>query len=292
MRSVPAAGAVLSLGELATGPAAADANDVQLGGFSDGLDGWTTTGGTNLARVGEDEMPAAVRVGTHALGVEVDRDLHPMIENERRVKEADLVNHPYLLAHVLGYAEESDSDMIFKFRLHHTHAPADGRDGGGRGGGGGKDVLVAESAQQTVAQLHPQYVRWDLSTLDEGVRRTANRLEIVWYLEEHPPDDDHRGRARGDFDYRGLVAVDDVRLSDDVGGEEARASQEKQMSLHREHGMVVERTFEERTEDRERGTLVFVDGTEVPYSFEVLDGDRFRYAIDGETFLLGGGDDE
>jgi len=56
--------------------------------------------------------------------------------------------------------------------------------------------------------------------------------------------------------------------------------------------MIVDRRFEERREGFERGTLVFVDGTEIPYSFEVLNDGRFKYTIDGEAFELGGEDDE
>lgn len=288
LKSVPAAGVFLTFGGIATGRSARaeDSNDNQLGEFSDGLDGWRTTGGNGLTRVGEDEIPAAVRVGTHALGVEVNGDLHPMIENKKRVREADFVDHPYLLAHVLGYAEETDSDMVFRFRLLHTDTSADGQGSGN--GGGGNDLIVEESDEQQVAQLDPHHLRWDLRDLDKDVLETANRLEIVWYLEDHEPERGHRGRARGKFDYRGLVTFDDIRVTDDAAEAEARASQAKRQALHRAHGMVVERTFEERAEDVERGTLVFVDGTEVSYSFEVLGDDRFRYMIDGETFEFGG----
>lgn len=288
MKSISAAGALMSLDELAIEQAIAAKNsdDVQLGKFSDGFDGWTTTGNNSLTRISKDEMPTAVQAGTHTLGVEIDGDLHPAIGNKKRVKKADFANHPYVMAHVLGYAEETDSDMVFTFRLHHTHTPAGGQDDGG------KDVLVEESDEQTVGQFNPQYIRWDLSNFDEEVLRSANRLEIVWYLEEYPPKNGHSGQNRGDFDYQGLVAVDDIRLTDDVASEKTQASQEKRMSLHREHGTIVDRTFEKRTEDAESGTLVYADGSEVPYSFEVLDDGQFRYTIDGETFLLGGGDDE
>lgn len=288
LRSFPAAGATLAFGHLATDGtvSAEDGDTVQLGEFSDGLDGWTTTGSNELTRVAEDELPTAVQVGTHALGVEIDGDLRPLIENRKRVKGADFAGHPYLLAHVLGYAEETNSDVVFRFRLHHTDAPPDEK--GQKGGDGGKDALVVESDEQAVAQLEPQHLRWDLRDLDDDALETAKRLELVWYLADHEPEEGKRGRARGDFRYRGMVAVDDVRLTDDVAGAEARASQEKRMALHRAHGMVVERSFEERTVDLERGSLVFADGAEVAYELEVLDDGQFRYTIDGETFLLGG----
>ena len=320
LKSVPAAGAYLALSELAASPAAASTGDSppQLGEFSDGLDGWTTTGGNELTRVDDEEMPIAVKAGTHALAVEVNGDLHPMIENKKHVRGTDFTGTSHLVAHVVGFAEETDSDMVFRFRLHHTNAPPDGagngNDGGnsdrgndrgnsnsggngnenaggngnGGGNGGSKDVLVAESEAMRVAQLDSQYLRWDLRELDGEVLETANRLEIVWYLDDHEPDRGHRGRANGEFEYHGVVAVDDIRLTDDTAREEAKASREKKRSLHREHGMIVERRFEERTAELERGVLVFGDGTEIPFEFEVLDDGTFRYTVEGETFHLGG----
>lgn len=290
LRSVPATGAYLALGNFASGQAVAEESHrsgiAYLGEFSNGVDGWKTTGGNKLTRVSEDEMPVGVQVGSHALRVDIDGDLHPMIENKKEVKEADFVEHPYLLAHVAGFAEETDSEMVFRFRLHHTAAPSDGQDNGKHSGGSGKGVLVEVSDEQKVAQLHPQHLRWDLTNLDEEILETTKRLEIVWYLEDHPPERGHRGRDNGD--YTGFAVFDDIRLTNDVTGGEAKASQDKKLALHRKHGMVVERTYEERTEELERGTLVFGDGTEIPFTFEVLDGGRFLYTIDGESFLLGG----
>ena len=304
LKSVPAAGAYLALSELAASPAAASTDDSppQLGEFSDGLDGWTTTGGNDLTRVDDEEMPIAVKAGTHALAVEVNGDLHPMIKNKTRVQGIDFAGSSYLLAHVVGFAEGTDSEMVFRFRLHHTDTPAegkgnrnggDGKRGNGNGENGGndggrKDVLVAESDEMRVAQLDAKYLRWDLGDLDDGVLETANRLEIVWYLADHEPDRGHRGRANGEFEYHGVVVFDDIRLTDDTSREEAKASREKKRSLHRQHGMIVERRFEERTPELEHGTLVFGDGTEISFVFEVLDDGTFRYTVDGETFHLGG----
>jgi hypothetical protein len=73
-----------------------------------------------------------------------------------------------------------------------------------------------------------------------------------------------------------------------VVNEESRKRQKK-TDLHREHGAIVDRTFDDREERFERGTLVFSDGHTVAYSFEVLGPDRFEYTVDGETFELGGG---
>lgn len=95
LKSVPMVGASLALGDLATGQAVAaeNGNGVHLGEFSDGLDGWTTTGSNDLVRVDEEEMPRAVQVGTHALAVEINGDLQPMIENQKQVKDANFIEH-------------------------------------------------------------------------------------------------------------------------------------------------------------------------------------------------------
>lgn len=295
LKSAPAVSGFLLLGELATGRTAAseDASVVHLGEFSDGLDGWTTNGGNDLSRVSEEEMPAAVRAGTHALSVRIDGDRHPMIENEKKVKKANVAEHPYLLAHVFGYAEDTSSDLMFKFRLHHTATPTDGRgngngNSGGNGGrGSGKDVLVEESDEQTVSQINPSQIKWNLTDLDDEILETAKRLEITWYLKDQPAEGGPRGRNKGDFDYRGRLALDDIRLTDDVSGGEILASQEKTRDLHRKHGMIAERTFEKRGENMISGTFVFVDGTEVPVAVEKVD-EQVRYTIDGESFFLGG----
>ncbi|WP_141465614.1 hypothetical protein [Salinadaptatus halalkaliphilus] len=146
---------------------------------------------------------------------------------------------------------------------------------------------VEESTEKTVSQLTPTRLRWDLSDLDDDILESAWLLEIVWYLEDHPPwyhrlDTDRR------FEYEGLVAFDDIRLTDDKSESESAASRTKQRKLHRNHGAVVNRTLEEHGEDFEAGTVEFADGAEVSYTFEVLGDGQFRYTIDGEAFDLGG----
>lgn len=299
----------MAIGGVAAGRTGTGEDTTYLGRFDDGLDGWKTTGGNELSRVSDEEMPVAVTAGEYALAVEVRGDRHPLIENVRRVKNADFDERPYLLTHVIGIAEETDSDLVFRYRLHHTASPEEGDgssdtgeddstgDGGsqggsgpgdGGGGSGGKDVLVEESEERRIPQLRPQHLRWNLGDVDEAKLESAKRLEIAWYLADHPPDRNQRGHARGDFEYHGTVAFDGIRLTADVAGAEALASRDKKLELHRRHGMLLERNVEERREGHVRGTLVFGDGAEIPYEFEVLAEGRFRYTIDGETFALGG----
>jgi F0F1-type ATP synthase membrane subunit c/vacuolar-type H+-ATPase subunit K len=262
-----------------------------LGDFETGLDGWKTNGGNRLSRVTSDEVPAGVRRGEHALAVEVNGDLFPMIENEKRVKDADFTNDPYLGMHVLAVAEETDSDLVFRFRLHYTPAGGDdsaGKKKGKRGGSrGSKDVNVEESDPIVVPQLRSRMVQWDMTDLSTDALANANRLEIVWYLADHEPAGGHRGKAKGGFDYRGLVAFDDIRTAASEPVSEALKSHQKRMDLHRDHGMIVERVFQEQTETLERGQLTYADGFTTTYAFEILSEDRFEYTIDGETFVIG-----
>ncbi|EMA14662.1 hypothetical protein [Haloarcula amylolytica] len=128
-----------------------------------------------------------------------------------------------------------------------------------------------------------------MTDLPAETLQTAKRLEIVWYLEDHEPKGGHRGRTKGDFDYQGVVVFDDIRLSDAPPLDETQRQHRKKQDLNREHGMIVDRVFAERSATYERGTVVYADGTEIPYEFEVFDDGTYRYTIDGETFEFGGG---
>lgn len=264
----------------------ASAGTTVLGDFEEGLDGWTTTGPNDLERVTETAVPTGVAAGEHALAVEIDGDSHPVVVNRRRVREADFVRTPHLRLHVLAQADGTDSDLLFRFRLHHA-GDADRGDGGGRNRGRGKEENVVESAWKRVAQLRPQKLQWDTSDVPDSIRERAKRLEIAWYLEDHAPADGHHGRNHGG-DYEGFVVLDDVRLFEADPTSETRRRNRKKRALHRDHGMITDREFEERREGYERGTLTFVDGTTVPYTFEVLEDGRFEYTVDGERFEIGG----
>jgi len=296
------------VGGLGTVPSAAGANGRQnsgdgesnddgviLGEFRNGLDGWTTTGATKLERVNEGDVPAGVSRGEHALAVEIDGDMYPMIENRRRVKDADFLAHPHLSIHVLAQADETDSDLLARVRLHHSAADKNRSDGSNSKrsrSSRSKNENVVESEWKSVSQLRPQRLHWDMSDHAEEILKQAKRLEVVWYLEDHEPEGGHRGQNRGEFDYQGFTIFDDIRLFESAPMSDTQHSQNKKRDLHRDHGMIVDRRFEERREGFERGTLVFVDGAEIPYSFEVLNDGRFNYTIDGEAFELGGEDDE
>lgn len=156
-------------------------NAVKLGDFETGMDGWTTNGGNKQRRITDGQIPAGVVNGRHGLVVEVTGDLFPMIENQRRVKNANFQDNPYLRMHVLTQAQETDSDLVFQFRLHHTSNGGKKRGSGGskkRSKGhstsGSKDVNVEESALTTVPQFTPREIQWDMSDLSSDVLSTEN----------------------------------------------------------------------------------------------------------------------
>ena len=162
----------------------------QLGSFENGLDGWTTTGSNSLSRVDGNQQPAAITEGSYALDATVDSDSEPSIENQQLVQNADFENNPCLLADVLPTSvKNSDSAVTFRFRYHHS-------DPGG----------VEESHEMTVRQQYGCQICWDMSNLSATKLANPDRLEVVWYPEEHPPS--------SGFDYDGRVIIDNIHLSD------------------------------------------------------------------------------
>lgn len=283
--------AATTLGSLLPAQVEARPGDVTLlGGFEDGRDGWTTNGGNRLTVVTDEDVPAGVTQGTNALKATVRGDPYPMIENEARVKRANFADRPYLLADVLGgQVSDTESDITFKFRYHHRATPADGKTGnGGEGGRQQKSVLVEESEEMTVSPVLPTQLHWDMSDLDDEALANPERLEIVWYPTDHPPNGGPRGRGGG-FDYRGHVVFDNVRLTDSVDELSVSAIRTTVQNAKLEHGQLTETVVESRSESVEAGEFVFSDGTTLPYEFEQRGDDRFAYTIDGDTFKLGGG---
>jgi hypothetical protein len=269
-----------------------DGDTVVLGDFEDGLDGWRTNGGNELEQITDEDVPAGVTSGAHALAVTIHGDSYPMVENRRQVKRADFASYPYLGVSVIAVADGTESDIRFRFRLHHSAGGGNAPDGNGsndRDGSRDKNVNVAESEWKSVSQLRPRDLQWDMSDLSTEVREAAKRLEIVWYMEGHKPESGPRGRATGDVDYEGFTVFDNVRLYESPAVTEAERSLQFERDLHRDHGMIVERDFEYERDGLERGKLVFVDGTEVSYTFEVLGDNKYEHTIDGETFRIGGG---
>ncbi|EMA54544.1 hypothetical protein [Halococcus salifodinae] len=261
-----------------------------LGDFESGLDGWKTNGGNELARFSTEEFPAAVIHETHALRVGIDGDPFPMIENKKRVKQADFADSPYLSAAVSPTITDSDSDVVCKFRYHHNDAPPDSDKTANAGKGRQKKpVLVEESPEITVPQMVPTRLYWDMSGLPEDELSSPKRLELVWYPADHPPAGGPRGRGpSGPFKYEGSMLIDDIRLSDSAADLAADAIPTKMQTYQLEHGVLTETVANEYEDGLEEGDLTFLDGTNIPYTFEITDDEK-RFTIDDETFVVGGG---
>lgn len=292
LRRGSAVGAALSFLPGATTAARSGGSKALIGGFEQGIDGWKTNGGNELTQVTDDEFVGAVTQGSKALAVEIDGDPFPMIENKKRVKQADFVGSPYLMADVLAVVADTDSDVVFQFRYHHGGPPANA--GGGNANKGGKNrqkksVEVIESPELRVPQYSQNRLYWDMSDVDEKILARPKRLEITWYPADHPPNGGPRGRGPASFDYRGITLFDNVHLSDDPADIGSVGVKDKVTNLKLNHGFLVSLETDELADDVESGRFVFSDGAEVPYTFETLADDRFRYTIGGDAFKLGSG---
>ncbi|PSP82649.1 hypothetical protein BRC96_10575 [Halobacteriales archaeon QS_6_64_34] len=82
-----------------------------------------------------------------------------------------------------------------------------------------------------------------------------------------------------------MVLIDDIRITDSEPVSGATKRSQKFRQLHRNFGRLDERVVDEQREGYEEGSLVFTDGTSVPFTYQVLD-DRIENTIDGETFVL------
>jgi hypothetical protein len=234
-----------------------------LGSFDTALDGWTATGSNSLSRVDETQQPAAVTQGSHALEVTINSDPEPVIQNETRIRHADLQNHPCLLTDVLpSSVENSSSAVTFRFRYHHSNG-------------------VEESHEMTVDQQYGGRICWDMSGLSTTKLTNPERLEIVWYPQDHPPG--------SGFDYNGVVYVDNVRLTDNRNYVAMTRCVRKRCDLERTHGLRVGTVVQSESDTVQNGAFEYEDGTQISYSIELLsDGDR-QLDIDGDTFYFEGG---
>jgi hypothetical protein len=237
----------------------------QLGVFENGYDGWSTTNSNSLSRVSYEQERAPVTQGENALEVTIDSDPEPTIKNEKRIRHADLVNHPCLHADVLpSSVENSDSPVTFRFRYHHT-------DPGG----------VEESPQLTVDQEYGGGICWDMSGLSNTKLANPDRLDITWYPTDHPPS--------SDFDYNGVVYVDNVLVTDDLDEVTTTRCTRKHRELERAHGPKTGQVVESESDTLQEGVYQYRDGTEVPYEIEKFDNGDIEERVDGDAFRWKGG---
>lgn len=246
--------------------------EVILGDFESGLDGWSATGDVELETVSASDRPGGVTRGNGALDVEIDGDAYPLVE--RTVASADLVAHPYLIADVApGLASGTTSELTFAFRLYYgpDRDPND------------PPEPQLSSPELTVPATLPSSLYWDLSAVDDRKLDEASRLELVWYSTKNPPSGDPRGPTSG-FDYRGHVTVDNVRLSDRIHDLSVAKLAMDLRELVDQHGRVVYTGIESESETAQDGWLAFRDGTSVGYTFEVIEEHRFQLTVDDEKY--------
>lgn len=283
--------AATSLGSiLPTRVRAHSENVTLLGGFEDDRNGWKTNGGNTLTRVTKDERPGGVTQGTHALKTAINGDPYPMIENRSRIKRADFVDKPYLVADVLANrVSDTNSNVAFKFRYYHLGTPAnDETNDRGKNDSRQKSVLVEESDVITVSPLLPSQLYWDMSHLEDDALANPKRLEIAWYPADYPPKSESKGRGNG-FDYRSDVVFDNIRIGDSVTESSVAAIRTKVQNAKIERGPLTETIVASRSDSHEVGEFAFANGSTIPYEFERVDEEKFTYVIDGDSFQLGGG---
>ncbi|EMA14213.1 hypothetical protein [Haloarcula amylolytica] len=266
--------------------------------FEDGLDGWHTDGGNSLRVIEPSGPTSGVTHGSNVLEVTVNRDAFPNIVTNR-VKQVDLVNNPSLLADVTPQLDQSvESSLTFQLRLHHSHRRANETGKKGRKHGKAKrssggtpnenSVMVVESPEIVASPGFTERLSWDLSDVDEAIRRKAKRLQIRWYPTRYPPERGAKGKQKK-VDYSGTVHVDWVRTTESVNEVAEVRYQRQWQSLKAEHGPYRDTRILEQTDSTEHGEFVFDDGTAVYYSVEVLADDKFELTIASETFKLGDG---
>nr|WP_233340448.1 hypothetical protein [Haloprofundus sp. MHR1] len=235
-----------------------------MGKFEADMNGWSPNGSSTLSRSDRSIESAPVTQRDYALKVNVNGDSEPSIQNRQRIYHSDLSNNTCLIADVLpASVENSDSPVTFRFRYHHTNG-------------------IEKSNEITVDQGCGAQVAWDLDELSSSKLDSPERIELVWYPENHPPS--------SNFDYNGVVYVDNIRLTNNKTDVTHASCAHKTRALQRAHGACVEETVDAIDSSTQSGEFVYSDGTRVPYSGEILADGSVEMTIDGEAFRYWGDD--
>lgn len=283
-----------------------------LGDFRQSRDGWRSLGPDREKRI-KSEQSSVITTGEHGLQVPFTETRFGRIENKGRIREADFLANRYLFGRVVSSVTRTNSPLVFFARLHYTPSQSgNGQDrGNGRGNGqgqnpgrgngqgrgngtGGRGKPVVESRPIVVPQNTTHSLYWDLSAIPDQIRRTVRRLEIVWFLADHPPAESGPNRGHGNSDYRGTVLFDHIRLTDKNDEVTRQALEDKRQDLQHFHGPVVDSEVANQTDDMEIGNLVYSDGETIMYGVnyhndETTDGQRdATYVLGGERFVFMG----
>lgn len=276
--TILATGTALLGSALPTSAASENGLTTVLGEFESGYDGWKTNGRTDLSLVTREEVPRAAKTGQYALEVDGSTDPAPLIWKD--AADADVLGHPYFVADVyVPRIEGYESTVSIELRYHYDRSGGKGRRDSGR--------PVETLEVKEVPQEYGHRISWDVSELDDWKLKNANKVELVWFRTDSPPKTSARGGGPGD-PYGGSVYFDQIWLTDEASSTAEDDYVRHVSELRAEHGRP-SYEFDGVVDGIEKGTLVFLDGREVPVETEIVDQDRLRYTVGEETFEFGGG---
>jgi len=274
-------------------PVAAQGGDViGLCEFEKGVDGWQGADLVSVERVRGADRPGAVTSDSAALRFDADGVTTATITNERGARDADWIGHPYLTATVTaGDLVGTDAPIHASFRLVHdshragrgrssTSSPPRNRAHTGRGRADRSREASLTSETFSVPQGQPVRLYWDLSGVDERVRDSVVRLELVCERADQPSSEGPYGRGGG---IRGSITLEGVALSDSPDVIAAAKLQTHWQRLLAKYGDHVETVPEVKKPSVESGRFVFEDG-ETEYDFEILDDDGHVFRLASTTY--------
>jgi len=274
-------------------PVAAQGGDVvDLGEFQRGTGGWCGGNLVSVERIRDPARPGAVSSDSAALRFDVDGATAATITNEQRARDADWVGHPYLTATVTpGNLAGTDAPVHAYFRLVH-----DGHNGGkrrssgssahqtrahtGRGRADRSRYASLTSETFSVPQGQPVRLYWDLSGVDERVRDSVVRLELVCERADQPSSDGPYGRSGG---IRGSITLDGVALSDSPDVIAAAKLQTHWQRLLAKYGGHIETVPEVKKTSVESGRFIFEDG-DIEYDFESGDDGTHVFTLESTAY--------
>lgn len=286
-------GLVLQEGGVGTATAEPSDSTTLLGGFESGADGWKTNGGNDLHVVHRDSFPVGITQGEQGLGFRVDGDPYPILW-KTDIESVDFENNPYLTADVLASSHENDAPVIFQFRYHYTPSERSGSSGEGRnkqrGSNSSGRPQLATSEEIRIHQMDTATLYWDMSELSQDALASPNRLDIVWYPADNPPNTKPDGRgSESAYEYEGAVIFDNISLHGEPAVVGSVGVRQTINDLEERFGPIDRLLTETIDDDVETGDIEFADGTVVPYQFEFVGDGKAIYTIDDESFKLGGG---
>lgn len=276
-------------------PVAAQGGDVvSLGSFQSDTSKWRSGDGVTIRRATGDGRSGLVTTDSTTLQLDVDGVVAATVSTEQGARDADWVGHPFLTATTTpGSLTGTDAPLRAHFRLVHAGGQtARGRNakpspprtrahtGRGRGRNATHGTLTSETF--TIPQAQPVRLYWDLRSIDERVRSSVVRLDVVFERADQPASEGPYGRgAAGGV--RGSILLDDVMLSDSPDIIATAKLQTHWQQLLENNGTHVETVPEVKKTSVESGRFVFEDD-EVEYAFEMQEDGTHLFRLGTRTY--------